>query len=566
MVDEHSLWQALVILAAAVAAALLFGRLKVSPVLGYITAGVLIGPHASGLVRDVAATEALAHFGVVFLLFTVGLEMSVERMLRMRRHVLGLGSLQVAVTAAVLWGVARAVGLDPDTAVVLAGGLALSSTAMVMRLLAERREVATPHGRAALSVLLFQDLAVVPLLALVPLLADDGETGLLRAVGDSLLRGALALAAIVVVGRWLMRPALRVVAAGRTPEVFTGTVLLLVLGFGALTEHVGLSMALGAFLAGMLISETEFRHQFEGDIEPFRGVFLSLFFVTVGMGIDPALVVHEAPLLLGGLAVLLAAKFAVLLAMGRLIGLSTGLAAQVALLLAQGGEFAFVVFTLAGNAGVMPPEVERLALAGVALSMALTPLLARAAAALRARLAAPGPGSEDDLVAGAAELEGHVLIGGFGRVGQTVAKMLDSIGAPYLALDLKSERVAAARQAELAVWFGDASRVEVLRAAGLERAAAVVVTLDDTAAAERIVSAVRTSFPSLPVVVRAHDAHHCGDLTRAGATVVIPEIVEGSLQLGATILEILGQNPREVETTLESFREGSYERLGEMLR
>lgn len=563
MTDAHVLPQILLFLGVAVVAAVLSRRLRASPVLGYLAAGVLIGPHALGLVHDVEQTEGLAHLGVVFLLFTIGLEMSLERMARMRRHVFGLGLLQVATTAAVLWAAARALGIAGDTALVLGAGLAFSSTAVVMRMLAERHEVGTRHGQVALSVLIFQDLAVVPLLALIPLLGV-AEGGLAGAIGVSLLRAVVAIAVIVVAGRVLLRPLLRVVAAGRSPEVFTGTVLLLVLGVSWATEEAGLSMALGAFLAGMLIAETEFRHQFEGDIEPFRGLLLALFFVTVGMGIDPALVVREAPAVLGTVAGLLAIKALLLFGLCRLFGLPVGLSAGVSLTLAQGGEFAFVLFGLAGAAGVLPAGTGQVAAVAVAITMALTPLLVVAGRAVERRWSAPGAGT-GALAAGTAELAGHVLVGGFGRVGQTMGRVLTAAGVPYVALDLDPGRVAAGRRAGLPVFFGDASRVEVLRAAGMQRAAAAVVTLDDVHGAERAVAAIRATLPDLPVVVRARDSGHHDSLARAGATRVVPEVVEGSLQLGGTVLELLGEGPHEVDAILDTFRADSYERLGGLI-
>ena len=562
--ESHLLPRVLVILAAAVVSALVFRRLRASPVLGYLAAGVLVGPHALGLVRGLEETRALAELGVVFLLFTIGLEMSLERIARMRALVFGLGGLQVGVTAVAVWGIARAVGIDGGAAVVLGGGLALSSTAVVMQILAERREVGTRHGRVALAVLLFQDLAVVPLLALVPLLGGGGgEMG--RALGVALLKALAALGIILLAGRLLLRPLLRVVAEGRTTEVFTGTVLLVVLGVGWATEQAGLSMALGAFLAGLLIAETEYRHQFEGDIEPFRGLLLALFFVTVGMGIDPALVVREAPAVLALVAGLLALKAGVLFALGRAFGLPAGLAARTGLMLAQGGEFAFVLFALAGDSGALDEATRQMAGVAVAVSMALTPLLVAAGGRAERRLSAGAGDSLAQMAAETAELEGHVLVGGFGRVGQTLGRVLDSAGVRWVAVDLEPGRVEAARARGLPVLYGDASRIEVLRAAGVSRAAAAVVTLDNPHGAERAVGALRHALPGLPVVVRSRDAAHSRALERAGAAAVVPEVVEGSLHLGGTVLALLGSNPREVDTVLDSFRADRYAQLDDLV-
>jgi CPA2 family monovalent cation:H+ antiporter-2 len=521
-----ALREILLILAFAVAAALAFRRLRLSPVLGYLAAGVLIGPHALGLIRDVESIDRLADLGVVFLLFSVGLELSFERLAALRRLVFGLGLLQVAATALVLWLGLRLLGMAGPAAAVLAGGLALSSTAVVVRALQEAGELSSPAGRAALAVLLFQDLAVVPLLAAVPLLAGGGA-GLARSLTLALGTAAAALVAIVAVGRLAVRPLLRAVAGSRTPEVFTGVALLLVLGVGWLTSLAGVSMALGAFLAGVLIAETEYRHQVEGDIEPFRGLLLALFFMSVGMNLDLAALARGAPAVLGGAALLLAVKAAVLAALALAFRTRRATAVRLGLTLAQGGEFAFVLFGLAVDAGSLPAETARLAILVVAVTMALTPALVAAGRAAGRRLEARGAVGLD----GARELGARVVVAGFGRVGQTLGRLLDEHGVPYVALDLDPARVDAARQRGLPAFYGDAGRPDVLRVAGAHRASVAVVTLDDPAAAERAVAALLREAGDIPVLVRARDPEHSARLLEAGATAVVPELVEGSLQL-----------------------------------
>ncbi|HEX2093275.1 MAG TPA: monovalent cation:proton antiporter-2 (CPA2) family protein [Longimicrobiaceae bacterium] len=562
MSSTHILRDILLILAAAVVVVPVFHRLGASSMVGYLVAGVLIGPSGLDLIGDVEQTEVLGHFGVVFLLFAIGLELSVGTLVALRRQVFGLGALQVVLTALGIWAALRAGGVGGAAALVLGGGLALSSTAVVLRMLVERGELSSQHGRVTFAVLLFQDLAVVPLLVLVPLLGA-GEPDLLGALGLAVLRAVGVLVVIGAVGRLLMRPALRAVAAARSPELFTAVVLLLVLGVGLLTELAGLSMAMGAFLAGLLIAETEYRPQVEADIEPFRGVLLALFFMTVGMGIDLSLLVGRAPLVLGMVLVLVALKAVVAAGLCHAFGFGRGVSTQVGLTLAQGGEFGFVVFALAARTGTLRPEVEQLALLVVGLSMTTTPLLALAGRWAGRRLT-PVPTTPRMVEEETEDLSGHVLIAGFGRVGRTLARILEAQRIPYVALDSDPDVVTGARARSLPVFFGDASRGEVLRTAGVQRARAAVVTLDQPDAALRAVGALRQHGPDLPVLVRARDVRHSRELRSTGASEVVPEVVEGSLQLGGALLRVLRHSPDEVEGVLESFRQESYARLEDL--
>lgn len=542
----------------------IFRRFRASAVLGYLVAGSAIGPHGLDLLRGPRAVTALADLGVIFLLFSIGLGLSVERLSSLRRYVFGLGTLQVVITTLAITLTLRLAGVSGDAALVLGAGLALSSSAIVLQGLVERREIATLQGRVAFAVLLLQDLAVVPLLTLVPLLAGSGQ-GLGMALGLAFLKAAATLVVIVAIGRLALRPVLRAVARGGTPELFTGIVLLLVLGIGWVTEQAGLSMALGAFLAGLLVAETEYRPQVESDVQPFRGLLLALFFMTVGMGIDAGLLWRHAPLLVGLLAALLVGKALILAGLCRAFGLSLGMGAGIGLMLAQSGEFAFVLFTLARGRGVLPAEAAQTAILLVGLSMAATPALLTAARMVFRRhhqaagaAAALGPETR--------ELRDHVVIAGFGRVGQTLALLLESRLVPYLALDLDAERVAEARRRELPVYFGDASRAEVLRAAGIEQARMAAITLDQPDAAARSVQVLRAMSPDLPVLVRARDVAQAEQLAGAGATEVVPEIVEGSLQLGEMLLRRLGATRDEVDQVLDEFRGRTYSRLSNLIR
>ena len=560
--SEH-LQDFLIILIAAVAVVSLFRRLRASAVLGYLVAGALIGPHGFDLLQDVRATAVLGQLGVVFLLFSIGLELSLDRLVGLRRYAFGLGLAQLVATALVLWFILRGLGLDRGAALIVASGLALSSTAVVLQILVERRALGTPHGRVAFAVLLLQDLAVVPLLTLVPLLARR-ETSVLSAVGGAFLKAAAALIVILALGRLALRPMLRLVARDGTPELFTGIVLLVVLGVGWLTEQVGLSMALGAFLAGLLMAETEYRPQVEGDIQPFRGLLLALFFMTVGMGLNLDLLREQWLLLVGLLVALLAVKATILLVLSRAFGLSLAVAAAVALMLAQGSEFGFVLFSLAQQANVMSAQAAQIAVLVVGLSMAVTPGLLTASREVLRRLERPSDQAHDALTANTGEMNEHVVIAGFGRVGQTLCLLLDSRFIRYVALDLDPELVAQARRRGIPVFYGDASRADVLKAAGIQRAQMAVSTLDDPEVASRAVQVLRRLRASMPIVARAHDVAECERLVKAGATAAVPEIVEGSLQLGGVLLRQLGDSPEKVNQLLEQFRQETYSRLAEV--
>jgi CPA2 family monovalent cation:H+ antiporter-2 len=561
MEELHLLEPTLIILAAAIVVVPLFRRLRITPVLGYLLAGLLIGPHAMGLVKELEVIETLAEFGVVFLLFAIGLELSLDRLLAMRRHVFGMGTLQVLITGAAIFGLARLAGLGTAEAFVLGGGLALSSTAVVLRMLEESGEQHTRGGRMALAVLLLQDLAVVPLITIVPLLGREGGA-LLPSLGLAAAKALGAMAIIIITGRLLLRPVLRTVAAARTPELFTGITLFLALGVSWLTGLAGLSMALGAFLAGLLISETEYRHQVEGDIEPFRGLLLALFFMTIGMGIDVRLLVDNAGIVAAGVMALVLVKALVVGGLALAFGQPKGTAVFVGLGLAQAGEFAFVLFTLAMNGGALSPETGGVALLVVASSIALTPLLLRLGRAAGAYMRRAETGDPmGDMDREAHDLRRHVLILGMGRAGRTVIRLLEAHGTDFVGLDLDPDTVSAERERGTPVFYGDGTRAEVLRAAGLDRASGVVITLDDPASATRALRAIRAENERIPIMVRARDTGQCGPLAVAGATGVIPELVEGSLQLGGRLLLALGESTDEVEAALADLRENSYSRL-----
>ena len=540
MTEAGFLGEALIFLLAAVLVAPLFERLKSSPVLGFLVAGMLIGPHALGLVAESETTRRLGELGVVFLLFTIGLELTIERLKVMRRYVFGLGTAQVLLTGLVITLAAAFAGLDTGAAIVVGGALALSSTAIVLQLLSERGELATRFGRVCVAILLLQDLAVVPMLILVPAFGYE-EVSILRAMGGAVLKAAAVLAVILVVGRLVLRPLFRLVAASRSPELFAAMTLLLLLGTSWLTGQAGLTIGLGGFLAGAMLAETEYRHQVAADIHPFRGILLGLFFMTVGMSVDLGILFAEFALIGLLVAALIVVKLTVVFALCRGFGLRSGLSLNAGLMLAQGGEFAFLLFALAMANGILDPATGAVLFALVAVSMGLTPVLAAIGARLAARLARHPAQQPQDWGSETAELRGHVVVAGFGRVGRAVCRMLAEGNVPYVALDLDPDRVARAYAQGLPVFFGDAARPEVLRGARVEHARAAVLTMDDPVAAERAAAGLRSSFPDIPIFARARDNPHRERLETAGATGIVHETAGLSLELGGAVLKAIAE-------------------------
>jgi K+:H+ antiporter len=557
MHDPSILHQLLVFLLAPVVVVPIFRRLRSNQIVGYLAAGILTGPHALALIENTELTRVLAELGVAFLFFAIGLELSLDRLRVMRRLVFGLGALQVVVSTIVIGLSARALGVDPVPAFVIGGGLALSSTAFVLQLMVERGEQVTRFGRTTFAILLFQDMAVVPLLATVLVLGQAQPSPWL-ALAWAAGKGILALGLIVVLGRLILRPIFRIVAATRSPELFVSATLLVVLGNGWLSSQGGLSLPLGAFLAGLLLSETEYRHQVEADIRPFRGLLLGLFFLTVGLAIDLAVVANSWLAILTLLGALMVGKAAIVAILCLVFGEPLAVAVRVGLLLAQGGEFAFVVFGAALDHGLLDLRTGQILVTTVAMSMVATPFLAMLGSWLAGHIQERG---HADLAGLAEEAQGyteHVLIAGFGRVGQTVAKVLDAAGVPYVALDLDDARVARCRSRGLPTYYGDASRVDVLSAAGAGRARAAVLTMDQPAGIDRAVAALRHHFPELRIFVRGRDPDHGRRLAQSGATAVVPEAVEASLQLGGIVLTSVGATADDAADIIARFRQGNY--------
>jgi CPA2 family monovalent cation:H+ antiporter-2 len=569
---EHGPWlkDAFVFFAAAGLIVPLFHRARVGAVFGFLIIGVVVGPNGLGLmadydpwiryltIEDRANVDPFAELGVMFLLFFVGLELSLPRLWSLRRFVLGIGGVQFALSA-VLIGAAVALMGPGSAAIVLGLCLAMSSTAIVLQLLEEQGRLASHVGRLAISVLLFQDLMVAPTLFLTGVLGRGGEN-LALALASAILQATVAVAAIVVAGRFLLRPLLRFTAKTGSRDLIMAITIVIVIGVAAVTGFSGLSTALGAFLAGLLLGETEYRHQIEVDLEPFKGLLLGLFFITVGMTIDVRAVWAQALWLLPAVIGLLMVKGIVLLAAARTFGVALAPAAELALLLAQAGEFAFVVIGLGRANGVLPDELSQLALAVAGLTMMATPLLA--SAARRVGIGLQRIDHRERMPDHDAEaLMDHVIIGGFGRVGQTIARLLEEENIPYVALDTSGELVTRASKAGRMIYFGDASRPEILERAGAKRARAFVVTLDAPVAAERMIAAARRLQPETLVFARAVDPSHAARLLKLGAVDVIPEAVEASLQLGARVLESFEVPEEAVLQRLARVRDEEMRRL-----
>ena len=565
----------LLYLVAAVLGVVACRLLRLPPMLGYLAVGVLIGPNALALAKDTAGVKYLAEFGVVFLMFVIGLEFNLPKLRSMRTLVFGLGLSQVLLTVlgAVAGNVMLAVGfgwlgvqwgLSWQGAVVLGAAMAMSSTAIVVKMMAERLELESEHGRRVMGVLLFQDLAVVPLLVLIPALGDSGED-MARALGLALVKATVLLTLLLVGGQRVMRWWLTLVARRKSEELFVLNLLLVTLGLAWLTEHAGLSLALGAFVAGMLIAETEFKHQVEADIRPFHDVLLGLFFITIGMKLDWRPVIDQWFLVaLLGLGPVLV-KAVLVAGLARAFRATPGVAIRTGLYLAQAGEFGFVLLTLGADRGLVDPQWVSPVLACMVLSMLATPFIILNSNRIVMKLSANEWLMQSVQLTSIAKksirTEAHVIIAGYGRSGQNLARLLDQEHIPYMALDLDPDRVRQAAAAGQSVVFGDAARLPSLMAAGLARASAVVVSYHDTPSALKILGLVREHAPTVPVIVRTIDDTDLERLRDAGATEVVPEAIEGSLMLAAQALALVGVPMQRVIRITRDARDARYHLL-----
>jgi CPA2 family monovalent cation:H+ antiporter-2 len=566
--DISALKDVMVFLASAGIAVPLFHRLRINPVIGFMLAGVAVGPHGLGAlvdrepwlayltITDQHRVELIGELGVVFLMFMIGLDLAFPRLWSLRRQVFGLGLAQVLLTAVLVGALALAFGQGFGSAAIVGIALSFSSTAIVMQILISEHRFGTTEGQTAFAVLLCQDLMVIPaLFAITVIGAGAGGSDVSSALGLAVLRGVVAVGLVLVVARIGVRPLLRGAARAGSHELFVAVVLLVILSTAAVTSQAGLSMALGAFVAGLVLADTEYRHQIEVDIEPFKGLLLGVFFLSIGLNLDLGTVWGDLGAVLLLTLAILAIKAAAVFAVAAPFGLGRGVAAETALLLAHGGEFTLVVVSLAATTDLIDGRLAQVVLAATVISMALVPLLSRLGQRISAWL--EGMQFAGPMLA-TSDRDGPVIIGGFGRVGEAVARVLEAEDVPYLALEADPRRVGAARKRKLPVFFGDASRADVLQRAGANRAQAFVVTLDDALAVDRMVRAVRREWPSTPIFARAKDWKHAQHLQRLGVSDVIPEAVEGSLQLAGRVLEGLGFEEEQIDTRLHTER--AYER------
>jgi CPA2 family monovalent cation:H+ antiporter-2 len=567
-----SLELTLLYLFAAVLGVVACRSLKLPPMLGYLAVGVVIGPNMLALAHNTQSVQHLAEFGVVFLMFAIGLEFNLPKLRTMRRHVFGLGLLQVVCTMLIATGVALMLAkilpvqwrLSWQAALALSGALTMSSTAILVKLMTERLEMESEHGKRVMGVLLFQDLAVVPLLVLIPALGASDEN-LFVALAIAALKATVLITVLLVGGQRVMRWWLTIVVRRKSEELFVLNLLLITLGLAWLTELAGLSLALGAFIAGMLISETEFKHQVETDIRPFHDVLLGLFFITIGMMLDWRLVLERWPLVL--LLVTLPVLFKLLLvtALARGLGATTGVSLRTGIYLAQAGEFGFVLLTLAQESALVPKALLNPILASMVLSMLATPFLVMYSNRIVMKLVSSEWLQQSlqmtRIARQSISANKHVIICGYGRCGQNLAKLLEAEKIPYIALDLDPDRVRKAAAAGDKVVYGDAVRLQALMAAGLSRASAVVITYLDTASALKVLANIRSHAPHVPGIVRTVDDHDLEKLQQAGATEVVPEAIEGSLMLASHALALVGVPMRRVIRVVQDQRDARYNLL-----
>ncbi len=549
---HHSvLFELFLILTAAIIAVPIAHKLRANSIIGFLIGGFFIGPFGFGLISEREDISTVAELGVVFLLFMIGLALSRDRLRVIGGRFAGLGVLQILVSMAALLGLLVVMEFPLPTALVIAGALALSSTAIILKQLSDDKQLNTRFGRAALAILLLQDVAVGPFLIMVQAAGDAGTE---TSPWMSILLGFGSVALLLLVGRYVLPRLFRYIASLKNPELFAIGTLFVVLAASTLTEVSGLSMALGAFIAGVMLAETEFRHQIEADISPFRGVFLSLFFMSVGMSVDADVVYNEFGTIVMWLVLLLVIKTAVLFVLARAIRFETGLAIRVAMSLAAGGEFAFVMFALAAQNGAVPLEMAAMLIPVVAISMALTPTLISLGHKIEEKL---HPKEEDQLGKIAEESEGihqHVLVIGSGRVGRVLARLLKTRNIPFLVLDSDAQQVSRGRAEGLPVYFADGSRPETFRAAHTDEAKIAVVAMGNPHATEKTVALLRQHYPHLKIFARAQDITHIGPLSRHGADAAIPEVLETGLRLSDHVLAACDVPQEDIDAEIAKFR------------
>ncbi|MDF2965653.1 MAG: Glutathione-regulated potassium-efflux system protein [Rickettsiaceae bacterium] len=550
-----------ILLAASVFVVAVFRRLNLSPVLGYFVAGAAIGDHGFFKIVSHTQTEVFGEFGIIFLLFAIGLELSFERLKAMRKYVFGFGSLQVIITSILIAGAVELIYNNSNAAIIIGGGLALSSTAIVLQVIAEARSQSTQVSRIALAVLLLQDFAVVPLLVIVPLLSGD-KSSIPYALASAFVKAIAALIGIFIIGRVLLRPLFNLITSDNTVksnELFIAMTILIALAAAWGTEYMGLSLALGAFVAGTLVAETEFQLQAEESIAPFKGLLLGLFFMTVGMTIDVVDIYNELGKILTLSLCLIVVKSAIIIGLCILFGFNRATAVHTGLLLSQGGEFAFILFNLGINNGIIDPNAGKILLLVVTFTMALTPLLSKIGEKLASLLEERKEKSPLHYIEiGTRDVTNHVVIAGFGRVGKMVARVLEAENIHYIIIDINDDYVKEERSNGYPIFKGDISHFETLKAAGLDRALSVILAINNEVTLKKALKVISANFPEVAIVARAQDLNNASDLYELGATMIVPEVYETGLQLGGAVLKSVGISEYEISRIKNQLRSGNY--------
>jgi len=565
--EQHSIFvDILILMALSVVAVAALRRFNLSPILGYLFVGVISGPYTLGWLPESDAIHLLAEIGVVFLLFTIGLEFSISQLVAMRTAVLGLGGAQVVISITVGGVIAYFSGMPWEASLIIGAILALSSTALVGKQLSEQLEMQSRHGRLSISVLLFQDIAVVPFLVIIPILASDGSQNLSIALLIALAKGALAFAIMYGIGRYALRPVFHAVSSASSSELFTLTTLLIALTAAAITASLGLSLALGAFLAGMMLGETEYRHQIEVEIRPFRDILMGLFFISVGGLLSISHVIENWFLMLLIVAGLIFIKGFLVAILTRAMGYENGVAFRTAMVLAHGSEFGFALLTLSLQNSLLSDDESQPILAALIFSMALAPILIRyngkMAKWLFRKSYLQGRQLQTTRISHAcSDLSDHVILCGFGRIGQNLASFLKEENIPYVGFDTNASVIRDAWEAGEPVYFGDATHRDMLLSAGIERAKALVVTFDDAHTAIRIIEGVRRHGSEIPIIVRTRHDKHLESLEQAGASEVVPDALEASMMLASHLLQMLDVDEHEVERLIKTARSNKYQRL-----
>lgn len=564
--DHSPLNDGLILLSLSVLLVWILKRLKFTPILGYLFVGILVGPNALGWLPKLESIQLLAEIGVVFLLFMIGLEFSISRLVAMRRTVFGLGSIQVIISTASGGAIAWMTGIDWKASLVVGGALALSSTAIVAKQLSDQLEMQGRHGLLSISILLFQDLAVVPLLVVIPILAVDSSQSMTVPILLALAKGLLAFVVLFQIGRHLLRPYYHLVASTRSSEIFTLATLLVVLAAAWLTHALELSLALGAFLAGLMLSETEYKHQIEADIRPFRDVLMGLFFISVGAQLDVSVLLkdwHWIGLLTAGLIV---GKGVVIMLLTRLFGYEAPVAFRTGLILGQAGEFGFAILVLAISNELLSLQETQPVIAAALLSMVISPVLIRfnrqlAESLFKGSYVTGANVPPKDLQQACETINNHVIICGFGRIGQNLANILREMDIRYIALDLDNSIIREAWEAGENVYYGDSTHTEILKKAEVDRASALIITFDDPHIAEQVIVATRTLNKTIPVIVRSKDDRHMDHLHDQGASNVVPESFEASMMLAIHLLQHLGISAKRCMSFVDQARKDDYRKL-----